>query len=190
MENQDKTDEELAMAVQAGGQAELGELIHRYQNKLYYYALRLMGDSEQALDVVQDSFIRAYRNIRSFDVSRKFSPWIYRIVHNLAVNQLKKNNRSVVVNAPTLDWLEEHQVEIDDFLAEENRRELSADMVALLELIRPEYKEVLVLYYFEEKSYQEISYIIKIPETTVGVWLKRAKAQLKNELVKKYGRTK
>lgn len=186
MDNQEKTDEELAGLVQTGGQAELGELIRRYQNKLYYYVLRLMGDSEQALDVVQDSFIRAYKNIQSFDTSRRFSPWIYRIAHNLAVNQLKKNSRSIAVNAPTLDWLEAHQVEIDDFIAKEERKELSADMISLLELIRPDYKEVLVLYYFEEKSYQEISYIMQIPETTVGVWLKRAKAQLKNELMKKY----
>lgn len=180
MEELTKSDEELAGDLQKNDQSALSELIHRYQNKLFYYANRLLGDPDDARDVVQDTFIKVYEHINSFDTDRKFSSWIYRIAHNLAINQINKNKRVSAMELRTLDWLSEHHQEVEDFLAQENRAELSRDMIKCLDLLRPEYKEVILLYYFENKSYEEISDIMRIPEATVGVWLKRAKAKLRD----------
>jgi RNA polymerase sigma-70 factor (ECF subfamily) len=188
MEYQSLTDEDLAGRVKTDDHAALSEIIRRYQNKLFYYVSRMIGNGDEAEDVVQETFLKAYQNIQSFDNEKKLSPWLYRIAHNLTINQLKKNQRVRAVEAATLDWLDEEgqRLEVDDFLAKEERQQLSEAMIGLLEHLRPEFKEVLLLYYFEEKSYQEISEILRIPEATVGVWLRRAKEGVKR-LMEKHG---
>src|ERR1043166_6670972 len=84
------TDEQIALAVQAGTTERFGELIERYEAKLLRYVRKFLLDPEDAQDIVQDTFIKAYENLQSFDASRRFSPWIYRIAHNEFVNALKK----------------------------------------------------------------------------------------------------
>ena len=73
------TDEEIALRVQRGDADAYGTLIERYQAKLMRYARKFLVDSEDATDIVQDIFIKTYENIQSFDATRRFSPWIYRI---------------------------------------------------------------------------------------------------------------
>src|SRR3954463_6498094 len=85
-----ETDEQVALAVQAGASNRFGELVERYEAKLLRYARKFLLDPDDAQDIVQDIFIKAYENLQSFDVSRRFSPWIYRIAHNEFVNALKK----------------------------------------------------------------------------------------------------
>ncbi|MEI7498008.1 MAG: RNA polymerase sigma factor [Candidatus Falkowbacteria bacterium] len=182
-----ETDEALAGQVKRADHSALAELIKRYQQKLYHYVTRLIGNADEAEDVVQETFLRVYKNIQSFDEEKKFSSWIYRIAHNTAINAIKKRQRLQSVEALTLDWLQENQEEAEDFIATEERRALSENMIILMDDLRAEYREALVLYYFEEKSYQEISEIMHIPEATVGVWLRRAKITLK-ERIEKYER--
>jgi RNA polymerase sigma-70 factor, ECF subfamily len=182
------SDEDLARLLQSKqDEAALGELIRRYQQKLFYYVVKIAGNRDDAEDMVQETFLKVYENIQGFDADKKFSSWIYRISHNLTINHLKKNQRLKAVEAHTLDWLEEHHREVEDFLAKEERQKLTDEMVNMLEYLRPEYREVIVLYYFEEKSYNEISDILRIPEATVGVWLRRGREQLR-KLVEKYER--
>jgi len=179
MEYQELKDEELAIKIKQNDQLALSEIIKRYQNKLFYYVVRLIGNEDDAQDVVQETFLKVYENIQGFDDERKFSSWAYRIAHNLAINQIKKNKRLTSVEAHTLDWLEEHHQEMDDFIAKEERQKLSEETIKQLKYLRPEYKEIILLYYFEEKSYEEISDILHIPESTVGVWLRRGRSSLK-----------
>ncbi len=86
----DKTsDQELVRAVQSQDYQALDLLVRRYQKRLTDYALRLGADYDSAQDIVQQSFINAYQNINGFNHKYKFSSWIYRIVHNQAVNHFK-----------------------------------------------------------------------------------------------------
>src|SRR3954470_6961664 len=85
-----ETDEQIALAVQSGRSEKFGELVERYEAKLLRYARKFLLDPEDAQDIVQDIFIKAYENLQSFDATRRFSPWIYRIAHNEFVNALKK----------------------------------------------------------------------------------------------------
>src|SRR6476660_6356685 len=85
-----ETDEQIALAVQAGATERFGELIERYEAKLLRYARKFLLDPDDAQDIVQDTFIKAYENLQSFDSCRRFSQWIYRIAHNEFVNALKK----------------------------------------------------------------------------------------------------
>lgn len=185
MEYKALNDEELALRIKSDDHQALSEIINRYQNKLFHYVLKLINSYDDAQDAVGQTFFKVYENIQGFDTQRKFSSWIYRICHNIAINLIKKNQRLSSVEAHTLDWLEDHHQEIEDFIEKEQRVKLSKEVVGLLDHIRPEYKEIIILYYFDEKSYEEISDILMIPESTVGVWLRRARQSIKKEIDKK-----
>jgi RNA polymerase sigma-70 factor (ECF subfamily) len=82
------TDEQIAVRVQSGEQELFGALMERYEPKLSRYGRKFLASPDNIDDIVQDVFISAYQNIQSFDLTRRFSPWIYRIAHNAYVNAL------------------------------------------------------------------------------------------------------
>jgi len=92
MEN--KTDEEIVELVSKGNKELYAEIIQRYQTKLMRYAQYLIDDYAKASDAVQESFIKAYINLNGFNTKKKFSSWIYRIVHNEAMNLVNKHKNT------------------------------------------------------------------------------------------------
>lgn len=150
---QDDTDEIIVSKVQSGDFDSFGVLIERYEAKLKRYARKFLNYQEEIEDLVQDVFIKSYTNIQSFDTSQRFSPWIYRIAHNVFVNELKRKQRGSFIFfdadtiLPQLPAKETADGEVLD-------RELRQQMDTLLQLIPDKYREVLVLYYYEELSYQ------------------------------------
>ena len=170
-------DEQVALAVQSGDQEAFGVLIDRYQAKLLRYGRRFLARHEDIEDMVQDVFIKAYINIQSYDATQSFSPWIYRIAHNTFVNELKKQSRSPwsVFDAdaifPTLAAAE--TTDRASLVAE-----LADEIEVCLDTLSEKYRSPLVLFYYEELSYQEISDVLKIPVTTVGVRISRARQLL------------
>ncbi len=173
------TDEEIARLVQSGDVEAFGILVTRYEAKLKRYGQKfLAGDRGAVEDAVQEAFLKAYKNIRDFDVSRKFSSWLYRIAHNELINVLKKKrldtlfffDTDVVFPHPVANGRTERQAE----------RRLFAEIIEkCLDKLNPKYREPLVLYYFEELDYKEISDILHIPISTVGIRLKRGKEAAK-----------
>ena len=91
-----ETDEAIATRVQKGDSEAFGQLVERYEEKLMRYARKFLRDPDDAKDIVQEVFIKSYQNIQSFDATRRFSPWIYRIAHNEFVNAIKKRSRGPV----------------------------------------------------------------------------------------------
>ena len=172
------SDEEIALRVQAGESDRFAELVARYQAKLMRYAHKFLSDPDDAEDIVQDVFIKAYSNIQSFDTSRRFSPWIYRIAHNEFVNELKKKASRRIIPGFDIDTLLPHLQAPEradtTALAEDLRRTLETH----LDQLDAKYREPLILYYLEEMDYKEISDILQIPISTVGVRLARARSQL------------
>lgn len=177
----EQTDEELAGRVQSGDKQAFSQLMKRYEEKLTRYARRFLADSEDVHDVVQDVFIKTYVNMRAFDKERRFSPWIYRIAHNELVNAYKKRKRErlsyvdLEVVFPFLRAKEKTDAGVQD-------AETKELLEHGLEKINPKYREAIVLFYFEELSYQDIADILKVPISTVGVWIKRGKSALKSKL--------
>ena len=96
----EQQDEIIAALVQSGKSDFFGILINRYQEKMMRYARKFLSNDDDKKDIVQEIFIKAYVNIKSFDPKRKFSSWLYRIAHNELVNNLKKKNKSFL---PILD---------------------------------------------------------------------------------------
>jgi RNA polymerase sigma-70 factor (ECF subfamily) len=128
---------------------------------------------------VQDVFIKAYENIQSFDGARRFSPWLYRIAHNEFVNALKKRAARPTMFTIDFDTLFPHlssDERSDSAALERDMRRVLDEHLAKLD---PKYREPLILYYLEGMDYREISDILMIPISTVGVRLARARALLK-----------
>jgi RNA polymerase sigma-70 factor (ECF subfamily) len=171
-------DEELARLVQNGDEQAFGVLVERYGQKLLRYGRKFLADPDNIEDIVQDVFLRVYQNIKSFDATRRFSPWIYRIAHNAFVNALKKSSRGSV---PVFDFdaLVAHQAYEDPVPAEKEREEIGVLLKRGLNTLTPAYREILILNYIEGLSYQAIADVLHIPMGTVGVRLSRARAALK-----------
>lgn len=174
-----ETDEQIAKRVQEGESELFGELIARYQAKLSRYAGKFLFDADDGADVVQDVFIKAYENIKSFDAGRRFSPWIYRIAHNEFVNALKKRKASRIIFTFDMDTLLPHLTAPDTADSVALEQDLKRELDEHLEKLDPKYREPLVLYYLEGMEYREISEILHIPVSTVGVRLARARTALK-----------
>ena len=165
-------------------------LMERYEPLLLRYIKRIANVSrEEAEDLLQEIFIKVYRNLNGFDQKLKFSSWIYRIAHNEIVNHVYKQKvRSVVTS---MDDNNEHHLkqgkwteESDAYFDLESKESSKRLRDALMEL--PEkYREVLILKFFEDKSYREISDILKKPEGTVATLINRAKKKFK-KVAKRY----
>lgn len=172
------TDEEIIRQVQAGDTESFGIVIGRYEAKILRYAKKFLFGYDDAQDVVQDVFLKAYVHIQSFDLSQKFSPWIYRIAHNEFINAIKKKGKEPI---PFFDPDVLFPHPISRFNADDDvqRNEIIAAINAGLSKLDPKYREPLVLYYIEELDYKEIAEILRLPVSTVGVRLKRGKDMLK-----------
>lgn len=173
------SDEAVARRVQLGEQDAFGELIERYQPKLIRYARKFLADPDDAADSVQNVFIKAYQNIQSFDTSRRFSPWIYRIAHNEFVNEIKKRTVRRVSFDIDIDTLFPHLVANETADSEALERDLRNTIDLHLAALDPKYREPLILYYLEGLDYREIADILMIPVSTVGVRLLRGRSMLK-----------
>jgi RNA polymerase sigma-70 factor, ECF subfamily len=181
------SDEKLAELIQKGDKEKFGLLMERYQSKLFRYGRKFIYDADNIEDVVQEVFVKTYQNINSFNISQKFSPWIYRIAHNTYINAIKKESRRPMYLFD-FDTLLSHFVVEDPIIKEKEIEEMRKMIDESLSRIESKYREVLVLYYFEELSYKEISDILRIPIGTVGVRVMRGKEVLK-ERYKEISRT-
>jgi len=156
-------------------------LIKRYESKLMRYINRIASVThEEAEDLLQEIFIKAYRHLNGFDQRLKFSSWVYRIAHNEVINFAKKRKRGTALihasnNGDTDNMVLDNLAGEDDvhgnFVAMESREQV---WQALMELPL-KYREVLVLKFFENKSYREMSDILRKPEGTVATLVNRAK---------------
>lgn len=171
-------DEDIARMVQSGKTEFFGLLIKRYENKMMRYARKFLLGHEDAEDLVQEVFLKAYVNIQSFDVSRKFSSWLYRIAHNEFINAIKKKRREPIPFF-NIDILLPTFVSEETADREANKREMREMIDRCLKELSPKYRELFILYYFEQLNYREIADILRIPISTVGVRLKRGREIIK-----------
>jgi len=166
------SDIDLAIRVQHGDLKALEMIIDKYQEPLMRYA-NYLGAQHLDDDVVQDTFIKIYQNINSYDPSKQFSSWIYRIAHNTTISYLRKHKLTI----PWEEYLDPliHYEPIDPI-----EQSFSKDQVKqCLSNLKLHYRLPLALYYLEDKSYEEISEILRLPVSTVGARISRAKKQMR-----------
>lgn len=167
------SDEKIVEVVRTKDKEVYAEIIKRYQTKLIRYATYIINDEHAGADAVQESFIKAYVNLNSFNIKKKFSSWIYRIVHNETMNIINKHKKQQPIDEMT-DIDSGINLE-DEFI----KNELINHTHYCLKKMSVIYREPLSLFYLEEKSYDEISDILRIPIGTVGTRINRAKGLMK-----------
>lgn len=180
---QNKTDEEIVKKITQGDGELFGEIMKRYENRLLRYIVYLIHHEEIAVDVVQETFIKSYKNLQGFNHRYKFSSWIYRIAHNEAMNAIKKekhiNHNIDAEDAAEATYETSTIQDIDNEI-------LKGDVKACLDELDIRYREVLMLQYYENMKYDEIADVLHMPSSTVGVWASRGKALLR-QICKKKG---
>jgi RNA polymerase sigma-70 factor, ECF subfamily len=178
----DLGDNDVVRAFLEGDQRAFGELVRRYDTRLLNFVYRTIGDRERAQDLVQETFVRVYRHIERFDLTKKFSTWIYTIASNLAKNELRNRSRNPLVLFQTikknwdadhrpLEW-EDTQYKPDDLFRKRHLREKVEEAVKEL----PEHHRIVfVLRELEGKTYEEIADITGCNLGTVKSRLNRAR---------------
>lgn len=163
-------------------------LVDRYQDKILNFIRKMSGLAvEDAQDVLQDVFLKVYLNLNSFDDDLKFSSWIYSIARNQVISNYRKNKvrpegNSIKIDEGLLERL------IFDFNIEKelDLKILNQHIFAVLNKLKNKWKEILILRFFEEKDYEEISDIIKKPSGTVASMLNKAKKEFKEKYQEMY----
>ena len=154
-------------------------LIDRYERKLLYYIMRISAfDILVAEEILQEVFLKVWKNLRDYDISMSFSSWIYRITHNETISHFRKSKTRG--EDKQMVWDDEHANGILDALdieekIDENKRKKVIQKI--LSTLSAEYKEILVLRFFEDLSYSEIADVLKKPEGTIATLISRAKKQ-------------
>jgi len=146
-------------------------LVTQYQRVLFTVALRLLGNAEDARDATQNAFVRAYQRLDTFDPSRRFFSWIYRIAVNESLN-LRRAQRPHETLPETLETAGGGAIDAVE------ARELSERVQAALMTLSTEHREVVVMRHFADLSYQEIAETLDIPEKTVKSRLFSARQRL------------
>ncbi len=173
------SDEQIVVLVREKNKELYSEIISRYHIKLTHYLRKFIHDRDELEDVLQAVFIKAYENLYGFDEKRKFSSWIYRIAHNEAINHIKKYAKISV----SVDEVEHLMVdEKVDLSRGVDQGILKEKVENALYQMKDNYREALILYFFEEKSYEEMSDILRVPINTVGTLIARGKKNLKKFL--------
>ena len=169
-------DRRLVRRCRAGDRTAFEQLVLRYQKPVYNAALRLLRDPEDARDVAQTTFLRAFEHLADYDPTFKFYSWIYRIAVNAALNTLGSRKPLEGISGE----------EVDDAAGPEQRVEGEQIEKAIedeLMGINPELRTVMVLRHFMHLSYQDMSDILLIPEKTVKSRLYSARQLLRQRLL-------
>lgn len=166
----------------AGNSASFGQLVVRYQDRLYNTIAQIMGCRDEAYDVVQDAFVQAFLKLESFQRTAAFYTWLYRIAFNLAATR-KRRARPMASVEQARENLGEEPVAATDHVGEElERRERAAQVHAALATLDEDFRTVLVLREMEGLAYDEIAQMLDLPLGTVRSRLHRARIQLKEQL--------
>jgi RNA polymerase sigma-70 factor (ECF subfamily) len=183
-------DDRLIAECLKGQTAAFGELVRRYQDRLFNTAYRLMGNAEDAQDVVQDAFLSAYQSLGSFKGDSLFYTWLYRIAINTAIS-LKRKQRVVVsihgagpeqTGIEPLDSSDRSRPGHALEQAEEEKRVQFA-----LDRLSPEHRTVLVLKEIEGQKYEAMAEILAVPIGTIRSRLHRARVELRELLSREEG---
>ncbi|GAK42615.1 RNA polymerase sigma factor [Paenibacillus sp. TCA20] len=183
----DNLENRLVNLILKGDQRAFAELVELYKDKLFHLAYRMLNNRHEAEDIVQETFLRVYRNMEKYDPEQKFSTWIYRIATNLCIDRLRRKKPSYSLDAELGD-----QEGTDGYamIPSDNRTPESEALLSetqriirdAIETLPAKYKSIMVLRYLQDLSLQEISDILGMPVTTIKTRVHRGREFLRKKL--------
>ena len=175
------SDLEIIDVILVGNQSAYAELVKRYQSYVFSLAMRFTRKREDAEEVAQDTFVKAYRSLSQYKKESKFSTWLYTITYNTAMTHLRKKKleTSSLDDEANLIQLESKGF-YDEYSAEKKSRSFYLNKA--IGMLLPDDAVIIALFYKGEQSLEEISSVMKIEANTVKVKLHRARHKLKEKL--------
>jgi RNA polymerase sigma-70 factor, ECF subfamily len=178
------TDAELVERAIAGREDAFRGLVVRHQRSVYNLLARMLRNPSLAEELAQETFLKAFKNLRSFDPRFKFSNWVLRIAHNAAIDAMRRSGPQEVSldepddrgGATLADAIPDPHAE--DAVRAVEHRDLARALGAALNELRPEYRRMVVLRYQEDLGYEEIAGITGLPLGTVKSHLHRARSEM------------
>ena len=166
----------LVLKCQKRDETAFREIVNRWEPRLYYYLRRIVENENDVWDILQETWLAVFKNIRKLEDPLKFSTWLYRIGHHQAVNLLRKENKYAQI---TTEQIANHYENNTPLSVIEEQAELVHKLLGKLKLA---HREVITLYFLEEFSINEMAQIIGISEGTVKSRLYYAKHKLQEML--------
>jgi RNA polymerase sigma factor (sigma-70 family) len=161
----------------AGKTSDFSYIVDRHKDKAFNLAFRICGSREEAEEIIQDSFLKAYRSLNGFKMKSSFATWFYRIVYNTSISYVRVKKKGVLS-------LEDFPADATDFVRdnssdEEAEREYRSALIGFaLQKINEEERGLITLYYYEEMSPEEISEVTGISKSNIKVKLFRARQKM------------
>jgi RNA polymerase sigma-70 factor (ECF subfamily) len=181
-----RTDEELVARATAGDLESFNQLVARWERPIYALAYRTLGREEDARDVVQDAFLRAYRGLKGFKGEAKFSSWLYRITLNLCRDWIRRERRAPLVQVPEgtdpidlVDAQATHDESVEELVA---RREMSEAVKRAMAELPEEQRTAIMLKEYHGLTFQEIADTLDCPLSTVKTRLYQGLSVLRRRL--------
>lgn len=165
-----------------GSQSAFEQIVRRYQRPVLSLIARMTGDRALAEDLAQETFVKAFRHLKRFDRSRRFSSWLFRIAHNTTLDTLRKVRPEVLALDGLRDGDPQRELAaapLPDFV---EQAALGAALNQALQSLRPEYRAAIALRYDQDLSFDEIGHILGVPEVTARTYVHRARKELARSL--------
>ena len=180
------TDEELVALAQGGDVESFNQLVARWERPIYALAYRTLGREEDARDVVQEAFLRAYRGLKGFKGQAKFSSWLYRITLNLCRDWMRKARRAPLIQVPEtedgLDMAEQMPSPAESVEELVNRRQMSAAVARAMAELPDEQRVAILMKEYHGLTFQEIADALDCPLSTVKTRLYQGLSVLRRRL--------
>lgn len=174
-----KSDKELIQQTLEGKLFAFEVLVRRHQKLLFAYTRRLLKNHDAAEDATQEAFVRAFENLKRFDLQRNFKPWLYQIATNYCKDFFKKENRLRKINS---DIPADDETYIETAIHEEKRNIVQKAIMRLPEL----YRFPIINFYFSGLSCNKLAKVLKIPVNSLKTRLRRGRILLREELIDVY----
>ena len=177
-----------AKAAQQGDQAAFMRIVESYQRPVYNLCYRMLGDKNEAEDAAQETFLRVYTKLKSYQPSRKFSSWLFSIASHYCIDRLRRRRQQTVSwdELPPWRWLPATDPQPEDLAL---AHEAASRLRNLLDTLPPDYRAALVLRYWHEMSYDEIAETLGTSVSAIKSRLFRAKQMMGKQMTEKEGDT-